>query len=426
MVALNVSQQQINQIRRFPSIPQTPDSVITLQLSRLKSKINLLFAIWWISVVVSYYFGPYTFVPGPYRFLEAGPVFDVFNKTFLFYFLSVVCIDDDRKFRYLTYVMLGSIAYLVYWANMQYFDFGYRGRLSGPTSRAVNAYGDENAFAAVFVVGLPFIYYWGLNLRAVVFRYAVWLIIPLGWHAIFLTGSRGGLLGLAATLLVVILRAKHSLMLGALLIPVFVGAFIWQAGPVLKERAGTIPEYQSEDSATARLEAWAAATQMIIHHPITGVGLSSFGPAYADYSNKRPRQAHNTFFQSAAESGLLAGLAWAAILATSLVFLWRTRSSGPFSVRTAQSFESRMKDALLAALVGFGVCAMFLSLETLEIYFYFGLLVNYLMTKERNDYVSGDGRHESPALRANFVKRAANESLIPAKPPLAGDIQRSK
>ena len=29
MVALNVSQQQINQIRRFPSIPQTPDSVIT-------------------------------------------------------------------------------------------------------------------------------------------------------------------------------------------------------------------------------------------------------------------------------------------------------------------------------------------------------------------------------------------------------------
>ena len=29
MVALNVSQQQINQIRRFPSIPQTPDSLIT-------------------------------------------------------------------------------------------------------------------------------------------------------------------------------------------------------------------------------------------------------------------------------------------------------------------------------------------------------------------------------------------------------------
>ena len=34
MVALNVSQQQINQIRRFPSIPQTPDSVITPEWTR--------------------------------------------------------------------------------------------------------------------------------------------------------------------------------------------------------------------------------------------------------------------------------------------------------------------------------------------------------------------------------------------------------
>lgn len=351
----------------------------------LRSKLNFFLLIWWAAVAVSYYFGPYVDAPSQWRFFDPTSVLDIVNKAFLFYFIALLCMDNDRKFGYLVYVGIFSVAYLVYWTNMQYLGGSY-GRLGGPRSLTGGLYADQNMFAMFLVVMLPFIYYAGLAVRRLPVRYGLWLIIPFGWHAIFLTGSRGGLVGLAATLLLMSLRSAHK---GAavLLIPAFVGAYLWQGGPIMKERAQTITEYEADNSAQTRFQAWNAASGMILAHPLTGVGVASFGPAFPDFSERHPRAAHNTFLQVSAESGLAAGIAWLMIMGTALLALWRRLAPPP---EPGAGYDERlvyyMNDALLVALSGFGVCSLFLSLQTFEAFFYLILLTNYLFYRRAPDH----------------------------------------
>jgi O-antigen ligase len=210
-------------------------------------------------------------------------------------------------------------------------------------------------------------------------RWGVWAIVPLGWHAIFLTGSRGGLVGVGATLLVSVLRSKTKF-LSLLLIPAFVIAFLWQGGDVMQNRAGTISEYEMDRSATGRLEAWSAATSMVGRHPVTGVGLSSFVPAFPYFSDDNPREAHNTFFQIAGESGLISGLMYLLVVYACLIALWRNHnriSRMPASADRETLFW--VNEATLIGYVGLFVCSLFLSLHVFEIFYLMCALVNALL-----------------------------------------------
>jgi O-antigen ligase len=220
----------------------------------------------------------------------------------------------------------------------------------------------------------------------------LWLIIPLGWHAIFLTGSRGGLIGLAVTILLIAMRSRQQRLLGLLLIPAFIIAYQWQAGGLMKERAETISDYDTETSASSRLEAWSAALNMIVDHPLTGVGLASFGPAFPHYSEEKPREAHNTFLQITAESGILAGTMYVLIAVSSIVGLWRhgNRLHGIKS-ETGANVLYLINEATLVALCGLLVCSAFLSLQVFEIFYCLCLVVNAVLYIGRK---SGVDQHQ--------------------------------
>ncbi len=362
-----------------------------VDVTRLQSKISIWLFIWWLSLFVSVLFGEYVDAigPGP-RWHDPSSVLESMSKTFIFLFVGVICITDDRKFRYLTYVMLASIVYYIYWSHDQYFNALYFGRLSGPrTLTATGPYTDENQFGMLFVVGLPFIYYYGLYLKQWFWRCAVWGLIPLGWHVIFLTGSRGAMVGLLVTLVVFFLRSKRKgLALAAL--PLFATAYFWQAGDLMKYRFESVNEYQDDTSAAGRLAAWSAALGMIAEHPITGVGPASFGVAFPDYNQEMtPREAHNTYLQVTAESGLPAGLAFIAIFVGSfLACVKRPRRDLQQISDPDERYVYAMGEACIPALAGFLVCALFLSLHGLEVIFYLVLLVNYIVSREKSSEVA--------------------------------------
>lgn len=347
-----------------------------LNLGLLKTRINLCIALLWLTIVVSYYFAPYVHVQSPYRWFNPEMVFSNFNKIFLFYFLATVLISDERKLGALALVITVSTIYMIYWANDQFLSGRAWGRMRGPEGiLGGGIYGDENAFAMLFVTGLPFIYYLGLYVKRKSARYLLWLIIPFGWHAVFLTGSRGGLVGVAVTLVVGSLRSgKKAVTL--LAIPLFLVAYVWQAGDVMKERAGTISEYEEEASSRTRLEAWEAARGMILAHPLTGVGVASFGVAFPDFSNNHPRQAHNTFFQMAAEWGILAGIIYFFITIPVLVGLWNTGRKTRLDQAGSRPLAYYVNESVLVGLLGLTVCALFLSLESYEIFYYLLILAN--------------------------------------------------
>src|SRR5690349_21067635 len=194
-----------------------------LELSHLANKRNLFMFLLWLFLAISFWLGPYTDAQGPYRFTDPEWAFSTFNKIFLLYFLACVCIDDLFKLRALVLTVLGSAVYLTYWANDMYLSGFVQGRLAGPVDvNGVGSYADENSFAMLFVIGQPFLWYMAQGMKRSWLKYAIWLVIPFTWHAVFLTASRGGLIGIAVTTLLMAIRGK-SKVLGFLLIPAFAG-----------------------------------------------------------------------------------------------------------------------------------------------------------------------------------------------------------
>lgn len=223
-------------------------------------------------------------------------------------------------------------------------------------------------------------------------------MIPFAWHAVFLTASRGGLLGIAATLALFILRSEKKFV-GLLAIAAFASAFAWQAGGVMTERAVSIGEYDEDASATGRLEAWKAASKMMATHPLTGVGFASFGQAFPSFSNAEPRIAHNTIFQIGAEWGLIAVTAYLILVFSTLN---RLRRNGGQLRRYPQDERTRflycLNEATLIGLFGLFICSMFLSLEAFEVFYYLLLLANaVLVASARDENATADSALPIPA-----------------------------
>lgn len=359
-----------------------------INLEGLKHRRNLFLLILLVCSVISYYFGPFTHVAGPYRFENATFRLHELYKIFVLFLVATVCIDRERRLKVLYGVLVVSGIYMTYWANHQYLIGLYFGRLNGPmTPNGGGMYGDQNAFAMLFVVLSPFIWYWGAIQRRSILKWGIWIVIPFCWSAVFLTGSRGGLLGLGVTIVLIVLRSNRRI-LGFALIPAFVFVFFWQGGTVMLRRAGTITNYQQNASANDRIESWRAALKMIRDHPITGVGLASYGPAFPHYSDKQPREAHDTFLQIAAESGVIAGLMYLLVVFGSLLALWKNgiqmKKADPEAIH---SFLYAANEATLVGFAGLVVCSIFLSLQDFEIFYCLVVMTNavvYLAKKSGN------------------------------------------
>ncbi len=362
---------------------------------------NALMALLLLTSSIGYFFGKYTNIDSPFKFYDAQVIYEVIYKAYIIYFAAVLILDRPRKLLLATVPLIVTVLYMTYWANDQYLSQGRFGRIGGPTSPGgVGIYNDENIFAVLFVVGFPFVYYLGLQLSSWSLRLALWAAIPLMWHAAFLTASRGALVATGAVLLTLVLRSERK-SLGVLVLVAFIGAFLWQGGDVLHSRSSTISGFSEEQSALDRLDAWTAALAMIAKHPFTGVGLASFGQAYPDFSDTRPKIAHNTVLQVGAEGGVLASLAYLALFA---VLLWRLNETGKI-LRASQDPESTrlqgLNEACFSGLVGFFVCAVFLSLEKFELFHYLVLLSNGLLVivsrQRKAELLSGPRGGAEPA-----------------------------
>lgn len=345
-----------------------------IHFAHLKTRLNLWLLVLWICLNISYLFGPY--VP-LFNFPSLTPdqILTITNKIFLFYFCAVLVASDPKHLKYLGIIFVGSTIYMTYWANMQYLDQNWAqfvwGRLEGPRSlQGGSLYGDSNVLAILFVTGIPFIYYFGVRARSVWQRYSLWAIIPLSAHAIFLTGSRGGFLGLSVVIILISLKMKKKIFTLAfvLLAVVF---FQWQGGQVMQERSQTITSHEGDGSVESRLTAWKVGLKMTGANPITGVGIGSFITAAPLYSDLHPMVAHNTFIHYTAESGVLAGLAYVMIL---YCFFFNARQISACCDQNPDLDEipwiRMLNDASSVSFSGLIVCSLFLSLTIFEIFFF--------------------------------------------------------
>jgi uncharacterized membrane protein YidH (DUF202 family) len=298
----------------------------------------------------------------------------IFNTIILMYFIVLGLITDEKALKYCCYAFIISGLYFTYWSNMAYLTSDWSkfpsGRLSGPRG---SPYQDGNKFATLLVVTMPFLLFGIFYFKKKFIQVALILGIPLLWHAIFLTSSRGALLsvGIATIFSAFIVRSKK---LNMLLIIGFCFALITQGGPMLSRSVDTVnqaEDLQEGQVINPRVLSWKVGSELALKFPVFGVGVQRFRMAAQEhFPGESPHVAHNTFLNFAANCGILAGLMY-------LYFFYKSYRifKQVFAGAEKNSIHSYLICSCMASLIGFFVGALFLDLIIFEPFYFIIMLM---------------------------------------------------
>ena len=215
-----------------------------------------------------------------------------------------------------------------------------KGRLGG-----YGILNDANDFAQFLLIGLAFL---GISWR----RYDVpgnllKVLIPASvlMFAIFLTGSRGAMFGLAAIVFVLL-----STRLGRT--GTVIGTGLVFAVMLAAQFGGGRDISLHEGSASGRVTAWGSGISQLKTDPLFGVGFGQF-TEYSDLT------AHNSFVLCFAEVGFFGYFFWLALLITTV---WGLETLAKVPVETPEDEDfTRCVTSVRSALYAFLSTAWFLS-----------------------------------------------------------------
>lgn len=208
--------------------------------------------------------------------------------------------------------------------------------------RSVGFLGDPNDYAQTMVCFLPMLLaFWRPGHLA---RTLLLLAPTVGLllYTIFLTRSRGSLLGLSALFFLAVRKRLGNVLTASMVIGIFVAAM------ALNFTGGRAVSAKDE-SAGGRIEAWAQGLNMLTSHPIAGVG-------YHRFADHHTHTAHNTLVVCFGELGFLGYWIW-----LGLVLMVFTQLSRAAEAALPGTDEQLWAMRLKMSFFGFFTCSMFLS-----------------------------------------------------------------
>jgi O-antigen ligase len=284
----------------------------------------------------------------------------------MFPFVSVRLVTDEaRLWRYVTGSIAGAMCVVI---------FGLRAvalQLAAAVGGRAGAYGmyeNHNDYTFIILMILPFIVACyrlasGVLLRTLMVGCGVACVA-----GVFLSLSRGGILALmleAVLLLWVSAKRWQLVVLMPVVLAVGVVAVKYQFD-AREANQGSV--YTAEDAENSRMELWRAGIAMVRANPLLGIGSRQFGDLSQNYGeisgDNIGKNAHNTFIEVAATTGLIG-------LAAFLTMLWQTfRHLRRRPGQDDSPVVDAMRGAALAALVAIAFRALFDSKE-FDFSFYF-------------------------------------------------------
>jgi hypothetical protein len=272
-----------------------------------------------------------------------------FGKIVLVYLLLENVITDEKRLRttMLTMVVgglfpaIGTIYHYKAGVFVESTRAAWRGMFSNP-----------NEVAYALIVLIPLAVAVGTQ-SGKAMRAAMGLIILIYLLAIFLTFSRGGLIGLFAVLGLMGWKQK-SVALKAGMVAVLVGGLIATA-MFWTRSSGGFKDIKTDTTVRQRLATFKAGTLMFLHNPLLGVGPGDSMVAYPLYVPKDAHcgcqdqlVVHNTFLQALSETGILGFIPLMVFFLASVYCAWKLER-GPVGSYAL---------ALELALIGFIMCSL--------------------------------------------------------------------
>ena len=297
-------------------------------------------------------------------------------------FLMSTCITTIKRQHILMYICLTAALLMVHNGHVQqtaYEGFGWAlnshsvGYIDLGERRItyLGFFNDPNDLGMFLVMNLPFTLYFYSKGKFFTKVTMLATLCALS-YGIFLTGSRGSMLGAGG-------------LFGVYILVVNAGPKLFIASVLLAPIAATVvASLQSsiDASANGRLEAWYAGIQMLISNPLFGIGKGQFRDHHG-------LVAHNSYIHVAGELGIPGYSLWGGALIFSVLsgYLFIKASKLKKETETDEStideekniaFENErlLNKTLFFSMIGFMITGFFISrMFTLTLFIFMGMTI---------------------------------------------------
>ena len=318
--------------------------------------------------------------------------FTEFSKTVILYFLFVLIVDSERKFK-ITIFLIVFLTLLLAIQGIYQFNTGY-GWAGQPLVKQddisritwISIFEDPNDLGLTLVIAVGILIAFLFGKVKFITRIVILPILGYILYALYLTNSRGAFLSLMAAVFFYFVRKTKKFLLGGIIGALFV-FLIFAFGPSRLALMST-----DEESAYNRADAWYYGIQLTKSNPIFGVGYKMFEDDF-------PMTAHNSFVLAMAESGLLGLFFW--------VGLFYISFKGLFLVQKNNERLRNYSYGLQASLVGFAAAAFFLSrLYIILPYMLFALSASLVNVVNNNNIVRASSEAASRELLEGRIENS--------------------
>lgn len=226
------------------------------------------------------------------------------------------------------------------------------------TSGAPGWFSNSGEFAIEMVMFIPLAVYFAIGLRRHWNRFTLLVFVAMvmtAVTAILGSSSRGGMLGGAVVVLLMVLRTRYKVR--ALVLAGALGLFVQMMLP--PEQTQRFEAMGDDQTSTSRIEYWKYGMKVMEEHPVLGIGYANWA-GYWERDHGFRALPHNIFIEAGAELGYtgLAGFG-ALIVATLLVNAQTRKRLRPLGDRG--HFLSSMAHGLDVAMVGYLVGGFFVT-----------------------------------------------------------------
>jgi probable O-glycosylation ligase (exosortase A-associated) len=287
-------------------------------------------------------------------------------KIMLMSLVTMMVIRSRADIQRLVWVLTLSLGFYGVKGGVFTVRSGGEDRVWGPEGTFI---GDNNALALALIMTIPLMRYLQQSSTRRWVWHALTAMMLLSALAALGSYSRGGLLAIAAMILFMWRQSRHKLATG-LLIAVLAPLALLFMPDRWSERMDSIGNYQSDDSALGRINAWHMAYNLACDRFFGGGYEVAEASTFLMYAPNPTaiHAAHSIYFQALGEHGfvglllylLLGGLTWRSAS-------WIVRHSRGIA---DLAWAGNLAMMIQASLVGFGVGGAFLSLLYYDVPYY--------------------------------------------------------
>jgi O-antigen ligase len=295
--------------------------------------------------------------------------------------------STQKKQNYIFFIMAIACTVMLHHGISQILSpegIGWSGELLSQGTRItfLGFFNDPNDLGMFFLMNIPIVYYLRSTIKSSLVSFALFVLTIGLVYGIFLTNSRGALVGFMALLVTYFYFRYGKIKTFFMVLVMTPIAFI------VMTLFRTIDS--QEESANDRISAWYEGIQMFKYRPLFGIGKGQFVEAHG-------LTAHNSYVLIWAELGTLGYLLWFMTISLTVVMLYKIMSLKTEIYKKQPEIiqDIFLARCLLLSFVGFLTTAFFLS-RTYVVFLYVFLGISFALiyrvkkqVNELNEFENG-------------------------------------